>query len=506
MNLVNNYNDYIIDFILESIKKDEFYLIISDELAELLNTLYESNSIAKKIMDYSNKGRAYYESKYKITLLDVNNKKDESGNPVYDSISFITSSKLIEIVSKNLEIDHKDPEQLENNFDLIRRTINRNKEHYFSIKGRSDTTIGRIVRKLFDNEFTDVQIEEFVNKFKSARDTSKDFELVSGDDIMYWYNKEQYMDGGVLGDSCMRHEECSNYIKFYAKSPEKISLLILHDNTNPEKIRGRAIVWNLDEPKNRIFMDRIFYTNDYIMNLFKSYAKEQGWLYKKNQNNNSDGPFIDTKTEQEFYDFKLVVNDVNDNNEYPYLDTLKFYDNNSLTNIIDEDDNNTDVKKLTRTNGSYKLVGVYSSFYQEHIDPTNYHMCLWDDGYRNDDDCFYSEYYNGYVANSYADDNGTWCDYCDTDSNWRDDGDYIEIGMRTATTSYAEENFYYSEYSDEWVKYAVYSNHHETYIEKDNAVKVYTNADQSESDWRADNDKTWWEDENGDKYDNSIKK
>lgn len=504
MGLVNNYNEYIIESLLESVKKDEFYLIISNELFDILNSL--DNDISKRIIEYSNKGGGYYENKYKITFLDLTDKKDASDNPIYDNISFMSSNKLIEIASKELGVNYKDVVELEENYDKIRRLITHNKQHYFSLSNRTDTSIGRIVRKLFNNEFTDIEIEDFVNKFKSERDISKDFELIKGEDIIHWYNEKQYIEGGVLGDSCMRYDSCSSYINFYAENSDKISLLILHDNNNPDKIRGRALVWNLDEPKNRIYMDRIFYISDYIMDLFKKYAKDQGWLYKKNQNNSSDGPFIDTVNDETLYDMKLVVNDIKDIGKYPYLDTIKYLKVDTLTNYIDEEANNEEVKKLTRTNGSYRDVGYYSSYYDEVIDLSDYNMCLWINDYRNNEDSFYSDFYDGYIDNDYAGEHGVWCYYSD-DNSWRKENDYVIVSNgKKCAKDYAEDNFEYSDYSDEWVVSSVYSDHHGTYINDNDAIQVYTKADKSENDWRANDDDTFWKSDEGDYYDNSIDK
>ena len=132
--------------------------------------------------------------------------------------------------------------------------------------------------------------------------------------------------------------------------------------------------------------------------------------------------------------------------------------------------------------------------------------CEYGDDYRYEDDCFYSDYYNASVANDYADRNGTFCDYSEDSDDWREDGDYEESSKgNTATREYAQENWYWSDYSNEWEEDAVYSEYHETYIAENDAVEVYTTVNQSETDWRADDDDTWFEWEyDGEKYDNEI--
>ena len=73
------------------------------------------------------------------------------------------------------------------------------------VKGRNQIAIGRLVNKVFPGKYNSKQVEEFVNSFKAAVEKSGEhFELVSGDDIAFWYNSDNYKEkSGTLGNSCM---------------------------------------------------------------------------------------------------------------------------------------------------------------------------------------------------------------------------------------------------------------------------------------------------------------
>ncbi len=102
-------------------------------------------------------------------------------------------------------------------------------------QNRQTIRVGRGIKALLsktDYKFTDSEIEQFVNKYKSAWDKMNDifrnFELVNGDDIGRWYNYGMYDNPsrGTLGSSCMKSSRVS-FFHIYMKNPDKCSLLIL---------------------------------------------------------------------------------------------------------------------------------------------------------------------------------------------------------------------------------------------------------------------------------------
>ena len=88
---------------------------------------------------------------------------------------------------------------------------------------------------------------------------------------------------------------------------EDVFRYVTINKDDESKIIGRAIVWKLFKP-DRTFMDRIYYTTENIVELFKNYASVHGWLYKLRQNMNENEDIIDGKTNEKLYNInrKLI--------------------------------------------------------------------------------------------------------------------------------------------------------------------------------------------------------
>ena len=503
-----SFDDYMLEMISEAVKNDELRLVISDTLRKYLVEI--DHPIAKDIVetsDVSNK-------EYKVTYIDI----DDSEPDKKDMISFMNSNKAIDALMKDKNIKKDDVMSDTQLVTIKNQVYNKSDKFFFNQKNRSKTKIGRIVGKLFPDKYKQSgdpgnDIESFVNIYKAARDTTN-FEIVSGSDIQQWYNEKQYMPGGgSMNNSCMRYDYCSDYLDFYSDNEDKVSLVILKDAGDETKIRGRAILWQLDDPSGRTFMDRIYTVNDSDVILFQEYAKENGWLHKKYQNMSEDGPWVDTKNGEELYN-NLIIKDLDDpgDGNYPYMDTMKYFDGSWLSNDKGEIDGD-EVKKLEDTSGGFENEGYWSDFYNDYIDIDGdgiIHCDRYDgdDGYRYEDDCFYSDYYNESICNNYAERNMTELDHYD--DNWdryRDYGDYITTHEgNTCDEDYASNNFAYSEYHDEYLEESENSDYHDGPIAEDEAVEVYTDVEGVDTDWRIDNsDGHWWKwDHDGEKYDDDI--
>jgi hypothetical protein len=151
-------------------------------------------------------------------------------------------------------------------------------------KSRQEIRIGRLVRSLLSangiNNVSDSEIEKFVNDFKGTlkviNDAFSNFEIVEGDDLGFWYHRKNYLHPhkGSLGSSCQAVGRL-DWLEIYIKNPETVKLLILKSDENPDKIVGRALVWNLVDGKK--MMDRIYVSNDSDVKIFKDYAKHMEW-------------------------------------------------------------------------------------------------------------------------------------------------------------------------------------------------------------------------------------
>ena len=113
---------------------------------------------------------------------------------------------------------------------------------------------------------------------------SKILKFVSGKEIVYYYNCENYTkQGGTLGGSCMNSPSKGVYLNIYVNNPDKVKMLVLYPEDVRDKIIGRALVWTLEDPSGRMYMDRIYTANDSDQYLFIEYAKSHGYLYKSSQ-------------------------------------------------------------------------------------------------------------------------------------------------------------------------------------------------------------------------------
>lgn len=147
-------------------------------------------------------------------------------------------------------------------------------------KNKQNGKVGRVLKKL-NPDLSDVNLEEFVNKYKAEIEylnKEASLDVVTGDKISYWYNQKNYeKEGGSLNNSCMRYSTSNNCIKFYDSYPDKIALAII---TKGDKLVARALIWKLDS--GEVYMDRIYSTKEKYRVQLENYALENKMLLYKN--------------------------------------------------------------------------------------------------------------------------------------------------------------------------------------------------------------------------------
>ena len=206
-------------------------------------------------------------------------------------------------------------------------------------QNRNPIKVGKGVQSLLKSagvEFTPAEIEQFTNKFKSEfdrfNDAFKNFELVSGNDIHYWYQSENYLHGrskGQLSNSCMSSAS-ERWLQIYTQNTDVCSLLILKDDDQTDKIKGRALVWKLSFPADTTYVDRIYTHDDSDLELFKQYIAQEGWMLKKRYTSSTDDTTMIAPDGTEVRPRNLEVRvKPKEYSGYPYLDTLKWYSPNS---------------------------------------------------------------------------------------------------------------------------------------------------------------------------------
>ena len=228
-------------------------------------------------------------------------------------------------------------------------------------KGRVKIKIGRFIKKFISqniiNELgiSDKDIEEFVNIFKSYFIPSKNnLIVVDGGDILNWYLEDSYsktlgIKTGSLWNSCMRQSERNKFMLLYAKNPDKVKMLIFL--TENGKLRSRALLWQDVRDNNGLsykVMDRVYSIYDHDVFLFKSWAKENGYISKLEQSAKCENLF-------DVNGYSVSINcfvslPIHDLSYYPYLDTFKYYNPRN-----GQFSNSTDFKytyKLVQSSGS----------------------------------------------------------------------------------------------------------------------------------------------------------
>jgi hypothetical protein len=417
-------------------KKEEYKpqlmpLYLSDSFRKILEDILKMSvsPIAKKLLHYD--GNEEY--KFPITYIDNIDGDDTN-------VSFAQVSRIKRMEERGEDISDT-----------------------WNMRGRvTGISIGRLIRRLFGDKVKETSIEKFVNKYKATirRYTQfENLEMVSGDDIKYWYHQNKYYTlRSTLGGSCMQYSECQSYFGIYTKNPNQVRLCILKTDDG-NKIKGRALVSNLTEPDGLTFMDRIYTNDDADVNLFKEYAKLNGWAIKKKQSYTSDdivmpnGDIVENP--------KLIVElDNVDFNRYPYMDTLRFFyrSEEMLSNQIIDD---FDFITLNDTSG----------YYNE-----------WDGDYE-------PTFVTDWRGNEINEEDAVWCDieqiYC-----LRSEAIRVtkgENGRGKYFTPDAVKNglLKYSAYTDSYYHKddVVYSKRMKDWIYKKYAVKVYYDKNKTKWEW-----------------------
>jgi len=229
-------------------------------------------------------------------------------------------------------------------------------------QSRNEIRVGKIVRslvKLSGESFTERQIEEFVNKFKAVMDSKGSFdrfEIVSGEEILKYYNINNYedFDEGQLGHSCLNNKPHAIF-DMYVMNPNVVQLVILKA-PGSEKIIGRALLWQTNEG---LFMDRIYTSKDSDVALFKMYAGSiDAWskeLQTSSYKYRSDFHyFFQIEKNGEMKKGDLIVQlDNYGFNKYPYLDTFCYYNRDTGQLCNDKEEIDADIL-VCNTDGGYK--------------------------------------------------------------------------------------------------------------------------------------------------------
>jgi hypothetical protein len=272
--MTRKFKDFTIEYLLESV------LEVSPEFKKIISNIKTSSGLERYIVDW------------------VNSRSDIKTN--YNLLGPGDSSDKILYLQ-----DRQYQRFKETGVDISTRT-------------KIDSNVGRLVRSILsDNgiKFTEPQVEEFVNGYKSEWNriyNPREFDIVRGEDIRFWYLEKNYYRGGQssLGNSCMRYENKNNRLGIYTDNPDKVSMMIFTDyepGSDAKKLLARALIWKTDSGK--IYCDRIYANSDEI------HAECKSWLKSKYPG----ASFYAESPEKIFVTLNKVLFD-----KYPYVDSLQY--------------------------------------------------------------------------------------------------------------------------------------------------------------------------------------
>lgn len=375
MKKIIDFKEYLLTKILESmeLRVKEVELVLSPKLIKILKTI--NHKISDDLLEkHINSDKA----EFKVTFVDLGTEPGE--------VSFIQANKIPDLVEPDLVHGdyHKEFKPRTDGkqhvpgkerksdwdtgyFDFVHTYKNefisdinhlislhdqqfKSKDHPVWNKFRASTTIGRFVNTIFPKKYVanmtrakmdeldkPVDVESFGNMFKAAvESTSKIIRIVEGEDIRHYYSSDNYFkDSGTLAGSCMNGPHKGKFLDIYVKNPEKVKMAILYPEDIRDKIIGRALLWTLDEPEGRIYMDRIYTAMDSDQFMFIEYAKAHGYLYKSSQTYGWAYDIIDGKNDKRATLSMKVQLKSKSHKYYPYTDTMQFY--NPTTGLITND-------------------------------------------------------------------------------------------------------------------------------------------------------------------------
>jgi hypothetical protein len=199
--------------------------------------------------------------------------------------------------------------------------------------GRQQGRPARVIRAMMTpkalEELTDKDWEAFASRIKGAAEADKlTIELVTGDDIRYWYDGDHYQSGsGDLDNSCMRYDECQTYFGIYTDNPDQCALLTARNGGN--RLVGRTLIWTTTEGKR---------VHDRVYGSEASRAALIDWCHDNDINQVGYGDLV--QLENPWHD------------QYPYMDNMHYIDPDG---VIGRGDDRSNSRSFGGLNGGTDL-------------------------------------------------------------------------------------------------------------------------------------------------------
>lgn len=266
-------------------ERKTYDLIISEELRAVLSEIESDSLVAQLLLKKRHDKEDLVEDP--INFISVAHDKTK--------VSYLTTDRIAKIEDSSL---------------------------YWSSSRRFAVKPGGFISKLFKN-ISAKEVEKFSNLYRAQSNKAKfTLKVVEGDDIKTYYHINSYaQERGTLGASCMKYDNCQDYLGIYTENTNKVKLLVMLNEDGG--LMGRALLWDFDTNK---IMDRIYtIADEEFVFQFKKWATDNGYLYKSEQNWYNTLFFENLSTEKK--ELKLEIKlDNSQFRRYPYVDTFKFFD------------------------------------------------------------------------------------------------------------------------------------------------------------------------------------
>ena len=258
------------DFILEEVGRVTGLFKLSREIRYNLEGLIRDfkDPVADALLELDR-------SQQEITYVNVSDDTNK--------VNYVDMSRIKRFHDEFLKIDHKS--RITNNISLddFIKVYNIKPDNgslsgtYFDMKVPfTEISIGRFIKKLFLDTFTDVQVSQFVERWVSMN-ISGEFKIWETDKILDAYNSanyEEYM-GSSLDHSCMNDDSSVN---FYRACPTaKILVLVNSDNS----IKGRCLIWTDIDGKK--IMDKVYYNTESDYYKFVKWGNDNDYYIRNNK-------------------------------------------------------------------------------------------------------------------------------------------------------------------------------------------------------------------------------
>lgn len=199
----------------------------------------------------------------------------------------------------------------------------------WSKEGRQNGKPAKVLRKLFTDRALKLikasEFEKFGNQYKASFCMDGyTFKLLPHTEIANVYCQKQRAAGGAsLNSSCMNGDR--SFLGIY--NDKQISILTLWDKD--DLLAGRALVWTIGD---KVIMDRIYVSCDFMYDMFINEAERNKWYHKIHYSTYEHRmDFYNTATDKkEELSLRVYLN--TDHDEFPYIDTFHYGKDGWLSN------------------------------------------------------------------------------------------------------------------------------------------------------------------------------